>query len=32
MKVDNIRIYDLEETLIASGYPMRTTLGNRTIT
>ena len=24
MKVENIRIYDLEESLIASGYPMRT--------
>lgn len=24
MKVDNVRIYDLEESLIASGYPMRT--------
>jgi hypothetical protein len=25
MKVDNIKVYDLEESLIASGYPMRTT-------
>lgn len=24
MKVDNVKIYDLEESLIASGYPMRT--------
>ena len=24
MKVDNIKIYDLEESIIASGYPMRT--------
>ena len=24
MKVENVRIYDLEESLIASGYPMRT--------
>lgn len=25
MKVENVRIYDLEESLIAAGYPMRTT-------
>lgn len=25
MKVENVRIYDLEESLVASGYPMRTT-------
>lgn len=24
MKIDNLKIYDLEESLIASGYPMRT--------
>lgn len=24
MKVDNVKIYDLEESIIASGYPMRT--------
>ena len=24
MKIDNVKIYDLEESLIASGYPMRT--------
>jgi hypothetical protein len=24
MKVENVRIYDLEESLIAAGYPMRT--------
>ena len=24
MKVENVRIYDLEESLVASGYPMRT--------
>ena len=29
MKVDNIKIYDLEESLIASGYPMRTNLESR---
>lgn len=23
MKVSNVKIYDLEESLIASGYPMR---------
>lgn len=26
MKISNVRIYDLEESLIASGYPMRTQL------
>ena len=25
MKIDNVKVYDLEESLIASGYPMRTT-------
>lgn len=29
MKVDNVKIYDLEESLIASGYPMRTNLESR---
>ena len=24
MKVENVKIYDLEESLIAAGYPMRT--------
>ena len=26
MRIDNIKVYDLEESLIASGYPMRTEL------
>lgn len=26
MKIDNVKIYDLEESLVASGYPMRTNL------
>lgn len=25
MKIDNVKVYDLEESIIASGYPMRTT-------
>ena len=29
MKIDNIKVYDLEESLIASGYPMRTELTPR---
>lgn len=29
MKLENIRVYDLEESLIASGYPMRTELPAR---
>ena len=29
MKLENIKVYDLEESLIASGYPMRTTLTTR---
>ena len=29
MKVDNVKIYDLEESIIASGYPMRTEVGMR---
>ena len=24
MKISNVKIYDLEESLVASGYPMRT--------
>jgi hypothetical protein len=31
MRIDNIKIYDLEESLIASGYPMRTTAEMRPI-
>ena len=26
MKLENVKVYDLEESLIASGYPMRTEL------
>ena len=29
MKLENIKVYDLEESLIASGYPMRTVLTQR---
>lgn len=29
MKIENLRVYDLEESLIASGYPMRTELPTR---
>lgn len=29
MKLENIKVYDLEESLIASGYPMRTELPTR---
>jgi hypothetical protein len=29
MKLENIKVYDLEESLIASGYPMRTELTQR---
>lgn len=29
MKLDNIKVYDLEESLVASGYPMRTELPPR---
>ena len=29
MKVENVKIYDLEESLIASGYPMRTDTGSK---
>jgi hypothetical protein len=29
MRLENIKVYDLEESLVASGYPMRTTLTSR---
>jgi hypothetical protein len=29
MKIENIRVYDLQESLVASGYPMRTELAQR---
>ena len=29
--VSNVKIYDLEESLIASGYPMRTEAGMREV-
>jgi hypothetical protein len=29
MKIENIKVYDLEESLVASGYPMRTELPTR---
>ena len=29
--ISNVKIYDLEESIIASGYPMRIIVGNRTI-
>ena len=29
MKLENIKVYDFEESLIASGYPMRTEVGMR---
>ena len=29
MKLENIKVYDLEESLVASGYPMRTELTSR---
>lgn len=31
MKVENVRVYDLEESLIASGFPMRTELVGREV-
>lgn len=31
MKVENVKIYDLEESIIASGYPMRTKLVDRPV-
>ena len=32
MKVENVRVYDLIESLVASGYPMRPDLNDYTIT
>ena len=32
MNIDNIKVYDLEESIIASGYPMRTKTGMRDVT
>ena len=29
MKIKHLKVYDLEESLIASGYPMRTELPSR---
>ena len=29
MKVENLKVYDLEESILASGYPMRTDLQDR---
>ena len=29
--VSNVKIYDLEESIIASGYPMRTEVGMREV-
>ena len=29
MKIDNVKVYDLEESIIASGYPMRAALSER---
>ena len=31
MKVSNVKVYDLEESIIASGYPMRTTAEMRPV-
>lgn len=31
MKIENLKVYDLEESMIASGYPMRTDLNESTI-
>ena len=28
-RISNVKVYDLEESLIASGYPMRTKIENR---
>ena len=28
MKITNLKVYDLEESIIASGYPMRTDLSD----
>jgi hypothetical protein len=32
MRIDKVRVYDLEESMIASGYPMRTELDEETVT
>ena len=32
MKLENIKVYDLEESIIASGYPMRTELNQKEVT
>ena len=32
MKIENVKIYDLEESIIASGYPFRTTAEIKVIT
>lgn len=31
MKVENVRVYDIDESIIASGYPMRTNLVDRKV-
>lgn len=31
MKIDNVKVYDLDESIIASGYPMRTTAEMREV-
>ena len=31
MKIENVKIYDLKESILASGYPMRTVLEDREI-
>ena len=31
MKIENIKVYDLEESMIASGYPMRTELNEKEV-
>lgn len=32
MRIDNVKIYDIEESIKASGYPMQTTLDTSDIT
>lgn len=32
MKIENVKVYDLEQSIIASGYPMRTEAGMRDLT
>jgi hypothetical protein len=32
MRLENIRVYDLTESLLASGYPMRTDTANKELT